>query len=582
MMNDLIELLQRDINELETQKLELESELNKLDKLIQGFTGDDFFDIPSNDLKFVLNKGEELQLVRTERTFIETFANNNGTLNVIREIGLDDTQKEIILSIKRKLQSLKVRSEDSNESIILNSKLNRAKNLVLVLRNTDINLIDDFDYIKYLFNKNNVPLEKQKEFILEINKSNLNFHSNMIGNASTPSDEVEVIDVDTLDKTDLNVDEVIEVFNKYGINFNDLPKQYRDRLLKYGDINKFDELLGLLKQKGLTFVYKKYEILTKILLYSNSDIIEEAVRLSYGLDNFLIKTPTVLFPELRERNVRWERTGGTGAYNESGSFNKFKANIEFFNSVGIDPLYISRKCITLLTRSPKVIKRAYAGLKLYGISITDDVSAISVLWARNPLDELDIAIECDALEYIMDNLSRLADNNRVNLYRIKYNDKLLNEGSENASKTPYLSSRNTKKLKLTEKFYKSGVDVYGDTSDDTFEKYEAVQPLIENQKKYDDFLSNITADSISKSTIESPIIRSLDEQFKRSEYVYNINGVIISRLKVIRYYEKLMYDFDLTPDLLLYIVTKNTMLDSSELNRVTGALYFARVRGSSL
>lgn len=582
-MNELIELLQRNINDLESQKAKYENVLHQLDNLIKKLDKEEFLNIPLEDLNYILDNISEFKLVKTEKAFLETFQNNEEIRNIISEFGFDIKQEEVLLSIRRKIQSIRSKYADGRELTGIVDEISQSKKLVLTFRNADTNIITDFEYLKHLFNKYNIPLEKQKEYILNINKSNMVFYNNVITNGSINVDtEIETIDADSLADTNISKDDVILLFNKYGIDFNALPEKYRKRLLKYGNLDKFSELLKLLKSKGLSFIFEKSEILTKVLLYSNAKIINEAVRLCTGMSGLIIKLPSILFPELRERNVREERTGGTGSYSESGGFNKFKANMSFFESVGINPHVVYNKCVTLFAKSPKVVKRAYEGLKLYGISITEDASAISVLSARKPLDELDVAIECNALDYIMDNLSRLADNNRVNLYRIKYNDKLIAEGSSLASKSPYVTPKtnNTKRLRMTEKFYKSTSSVYGDEKEDTFELYEAVQPVIENKSKYDAFIENINAASISQSTIDNPIVKDLDARYMVNNYIYRINGVIISRFKVIRYLEMFMYDFNITLDLLVYIVTKNTMLDANELERVMSALNETKVRGT--
>ena len=51
---------------------------------------------------------------------------------------------------------------------------------------------------------------------------------------------------------------------------------------------------------------------------------------------------------------------------------------------------------------------------------------------------------------------------------------------------------------------------------------------------------------------------------------YNFNGVIISRNKVLRYAEKLITspNIELTDSTLLYIITRNSMLDENELNLI--------------
>ena len=60
----------------------------------------------------------------------------------------------------------------------------------------------------------------------------------------------------------------------------------------------------------------------------------------------------------------------------------------------------------------------------------------------------------------------------------------------------------------------------------------------------------------------------------RNPLIYNFNGVIISRFKVLRYYETLISEPQIVPnkDMLLYTICMDSMLDIDELNRINNCL----------
>lgn len=86
-------------------------------------------------------------------------------------------------------------------------------------------------------------------------------------------------------------------------------------------------------------------------------------------------------------------------------------------------------------------------------------------------------------------------------------------------------------------------------------------------------------DSISEAVFNDDKVKRL-ELYKSdtNDYEYNFNGVIISRLKVLRYYDTLRKNGKTGDDSLLFAATFNSMLDENEFEAVRSCVEDALVR----
>ena len=69
-------------------------------------------------------------------------------------------------------------------------------------------------------------------------------------------------------------------------------------------------------------------------------------------------------------------------------------------------------------------------------------------------------------------------------------------------------------------------------------------------------------------------IQKLDNVYMKNDLIYDFGGVIISRLKVLRFYQTLISSPEIEPsyDVLLYVITKLSMLDEEEMNIIISSL----------
>ena len=291
--------------------------------------------------------------------------------------------------------------------------------------------------------------------------------------------------------------------------------------------------------------------------------------------------PTMFYPAMKvvtnmRPHIKSGPTLGGRTSKTSGSSNFLKGNIELLDELGIDPEEVYSKCATYFYGNPKLKRRLLKNLELYGINLRDNLSSYALLsTGAAVLDTLDKAIENGAYEYCLEYQSRLGSNNRVNYYRIKYAKKLYEEGNPLGRKTPfnarYVNAKGRETYVLSSDFTKATSEKYGSEEQDTKRLYGSKEIAVENQELISTILSNSRCDVITDiSRLNSKIV-SLDKLYMSEDGItYNFNGVIISRNKVLRYAEKLITspNIELTDSTLLYIITRNSMLDENELNLI--------------
>ena len=516
----------------------------------------------------------DLDLSEEEKELIDTLKNlDANVLKYILDLGLDEKQEKILSDIKNKVETKITELESINEETI-KERINYNKILLSKIKNKTINLIDsrDISYIVELLVKNDFPVSAQIEVLKLINKINLDIYSN-----------IDVEEVISSEKEETNIDkaELAKILSAHKIDFNSLKEENRTKLIKYGVLSQIEEILCTLEEQGLHNIKSREDILVNILIYSSKKIIDDNMKLvkERNIVSLAYINPTMFYPAMKvvtnkRPYIKSGPTPGERTSKTSGSSNYLKGNIELLDELGIDPEEVYSKCATYFYGNPKLKRRLLKNLELYGINLRDNLSSYALLsTGAAVLDTLDKAIENGAYEYCLEYQSRLGSNNRVNYYRIKYAKKLYEEGNPLGRKTPfnarYVNAKGRETYVLSSDFTKATSEKYGSEEQDTKRLYGSKEIAVENQELISTILSNSRCDVITDiSRLNSKIV-SLDKLYMSEDGItYNFNGVIISRNKVLRYAEKLITspNIELTDSTLLYIITRNSMLDENELN----------------
>lgn len=516
----------------------------------------------------------DLDLSEEEKELIDTLKNlDTNVLKYILDLGLDEKQEKILSDIKSKVETKITELESINEETI-KEKINYNKILLSKIKNKTINLIDsrDISYIVELLIKNDFPVSAQIEVLKLINKINLDIYSNI---------DVEDVISSEKEETNIDKDELTKILSAHKIDFNSLKEENRTKLIKYGVLSQIEEILCTLEEQGLHNIKSREDILVNILIYSSKKIIDDNMKLvkERNIVSLAYINPTMFYPAMKvvtnmRPHIKSGPTLGGRASKTSGSSNFLKGNIELLDELGIDPEEVYSKCATYFYGNPKLKRRLLKNLELYGINLRDNLTSYALLsTGAAVLDTLDKAIENGAYEYCLEYQSRLGSNNRVNYYRIKYAKKLYEEGNPLGRKTPfnarYVNAKGRETYVLASDFTKATSEKYGSEEQDTKRLYGSKEITVENQELISTILSNSRCDVITDiSRLNSKIV-FLDKLYMSEDGItYNFNGVIISRNKVLRYAEKLITspNIELTDSTLLYIITRNSMLDENELN----------------
>lgn len=563
----IISLLLKENEELYKRlSLSNKSDLENLKNILKKF---DINTIIAN-----FNVLSDLDLSEEEKELIDTLKNlDANVLKYILDLGLDEKQEKILSDIKNKVETKITELESINEETI-KERINYNKILLSKIKNKTINLIDsrDISYIVELLVKNDFPVSAQIEVLKLINKINLDIYSNI---------DVEEVISSEKEETNIDKDELAKILSAHKIDFNSLKEENRTKLIKYGVLSQIEEILCTLEEQGLHNIKSREDILVNILIYSSKKIIDDNMKLvkERNIVSLAYINPTMFYPAMKvvtnkRPYIKSGPTPGERTSKTSGSSNFLKGNIELLDELDIDPEEVYSKCATYFYGNPKLKRRLLKNLELYGINLRDNLSSYALLsTGAAVLDTLDKAIENGAYEYCLEYQSRLGSNNRVNYYRIKYAKKLYEEGNPLGRKTPfnarYVNAKGRETYVLSSDFTKATSEKYGSEEQDTKRLYGSKEIAVENQELISTILSNSRCDVITDiSRLNSKIV-SLDKLYMSEDGItYNFNGVIISRNKVLRYAEKLITspNIELTDSTLLYIITRNSMLDENELN----------------
>jgi len=439
------------------------------------------------------------------------------------------------------------------------------------------------------------------------------------------------------EETNLEEEDLIKLFEKYGINFTLFSLNAQNELKTHGVLEKIEEILITFIECGLPLsehieeiiINKKTPQLARLFIGSDRnkiikifDICKEKNIVIRNDNNEIIYdkegNSQIDIIELLKfssmfisRKVKWKKknpTGIEGPTNDSsqvGRHEDFIENISFFTKLGVDVGKSFKKCGYVFLFSNEHIRLAIKNLELYGITEEEYIKTLSSLSSLNQCDVLDQFIELGYLDYIKNNLSYLAIKQPQS--PIFYKLARLNQLSLPAPKGREERNVSTLKLEITQ----DKKDLIIEKKDGTVEIInskngaeitEQYIPTFEKQKEYDKAYTS-SLNNTTRISCGSQIIRLLDQNYispyydkysnktyqtldsreieinanheivgdypKHSSIVYNIAGVQISRLKVLRIYDTLLAcDLGGNFESIMYAITKNSILTQEQYNAI--------------
>lgn len=517
---------------------------------------------------------------------------------------LTEEQKSDISNIMKKLieqiDKIKKSIIDSNVSLKdLDDKIKEVEGIiekVTTLYSSNGYLkSSDIITIANILKESNLAVEEQIAIVQELSLLSL---TRINSNEKEDEEEESYI----VEETNLDRDELTEVFIKYGYKFEDFKDRDQAKLLKYGNLSTIAGIFEVLKKEHVYIDIKEFSHkLTQIFINSNETIIStilenikndcENARLeskdTYHTIHELsvgkifaecLNAPSIFIKGKREYKKRAKGPtggpGGGGGNNSEivyGSYDNYVKNRELLIKKGIDINKVIMKCISLLSMPYQRIKENFDSFEFYQIPAIVYSNTLSSLKAADSLSAIDQFIELGCYEYVLSNFSYV--NRRPDdlmFYRIVKATQL--------GESIY-SDRNTRDTQFLGKISNDKKNGYGINNDNKEEVVEQYIP--EFNPIYDEVVNKDRNAGPVILTYRNYFITTLENKYKMDDLRYDFNGVIISRFKVLRIYETLMKNrIAGTYNAVLYAICKNSILTEEQYKNITDCL--DRVYGSNL
>lgn len=550
---------------------EAEANVNDLKSIIKS--GKDFNFLLENieSLPLIdLNDEEKKQIIET-KTFMDN-ASNFGISLTEEQINQIKNKTEF-LQIKEKINfAIKKWHEISEYDLATFNSRNSCKEIIENLKKLEEGEIFDFNKIYYFLKSKNTS-KVSFATKCEIHKLIFEYLNESITRTLNADNEINILQ--TLSKYSITKEEAIELFEEYNYDYSKVASELQDKILLYGNIDEMRNCFKFFQENKIDFS-EKNDKLVNILYRTKEETIKKIIEFSetnkLPINEIINSTPSIFINMSKKHIMSSEPTlGGDSTPTLSGSYEDFEKNYQLLLDLNIDASKAYHDCSSFFTASNSTIMRNIECLKEYGIDLRKiDAKNIKLtaLLSTSMLFTIDQFIELGEKEYCINYPSRLRfPPDSYLFYRIYFAKK---------NNIPIYSKLN----------YKDGYCLsseIGVLKNDTLDINEKNKYQRTNTKKHvitipsfdnylNDFILNQKSIPILPSTYENPLIKSLDANYKQDDYSYIIGNKIISRHKVIRLFALLEDKFSDEEQLLLYIVTYNSILDDEEFENIRQAI----------
>lgn len=621
-----INRLNQEISRINEDKVNLENRRNIYSKLLLKLKGVNnsknvnlafsidmgLFENVFGDTESVINDIKRLKELKAMYNMF--YIDNKQTLEII---GICKKYSEILSD---KIEFLEKELEDSSKKEGILEEYNNIREIIS--RNIDFT---DVTKLLMFVKDMNISLNDKIDIIREINSQVFKIEAEALTeDVPDTNEDIEVIDVVNI--SNINVEDVQALFSKYGYDIHSIfDDEDIDRIVKYGNLQNMEEILIAIKEIKLNDDKKQSSKLSNIFVLSNGEIVKTVLdnikadsKANFSSNNYslseIFNSYLGFYPLFIKGNKSFDKVngkgpGGDGPINESvtGSFGKYLAIRNIIKSEDNDAdinAMIERSGSVFVQCSARSFKKRLEKFKLYGATKDNYFGTLSCFLGNHSLDIIDVFRELGHDKYLFkggfSTTCRRVDNINMTLSLIKLYNK---RGESIYFREPDGDKRKYYKLKgyisTPKSGSKGGMILAGDTrdmldmglivktSDIAFPKRNGEKGVIlselgrfenycnryyeENVTKYDEYdriISDNENDNITSMSLNNIYIRELDDAYKVSEYLYDIDGVMISRFKVLRVFETLLSNRLGNLDGLFVAITRNSILTKDELERI--------------
>ena len=436
---------------------------------------------------------------------------------------------------------------------------NKYKDLLSKLKKpNNSELISDVDTILQLFQENNIGEDEKQAILLSLIK----YNQEIIAKKETK------INNQGLGITD---SELKFIFERYGYNFNKLEKKYQLKLKREGNRKNIEEVFNAMQKEGFSKLNEESSglRLCALLLASTKENITTITSLAQerGIN---ITTIEKLVSAFISNNYRWD-----GKY-KVGKKEDFQKNLSLLAEHGISIPVVADKEKEVLIISHTKLQKNLEWLERYGLytdtigdTLLDDF--LSALTSQNIPENIDLWIESHPLgiQYIRDNLSALSS--YLSCDSLLFYKLYLSQKKPGNMAFRLTVSNGIKKLHLKKEINKDSISYYGITNIASAKNIVKKKEIhFAQEKEYIKCAKQSLKDTISDNIFNYPFIVALNRFSDSSEsLLYDIHGIKISKLKVLRLYDSLYKNgLGNTVDSLLFSIFYQKIVSEEEYHWV--------------
>ena len=471
-----------------------------------------------NDLKTIITTNKEFKVLETDKSeqtslqlsklLIDDYENSYKVFDYFNLFKV--YQKKLVKKTNsHKFNALKKISAYEEAKKALTSSKDALPTDELMLIDPDI----AFEIIKYKSNKLEKEYREEKE-LYEINNNEI---------------------------TPLN-----EALYKYGIHF--FTYEEKKKILDNISLNDINLLLSILNSSKMKFLLSDKNTLLEIMYSSNLSIISninDLINNKIINESFIEKNIGILFN--KECSV---------LKNIIPKNMDFSKNLQALNNAGIQINNVKKHNINILLQDEEKLTSKIELAKIYGFDLKND----------------------DLL-----NFSILEDSNIFNIV-----DQLLEQGinvtteilSDIKKKDPNFAKRTKLAIEigLNDLIIDNKINPIVANKNSFYIKNEAIDEYLENnintllEQKYIECLENDERLKIDPTLLMFKEIKMIEESFKVSDTLYNINGISISRIKFLRNMTSLVKNFDIHEDTSVKITNAllyNSILTNNQIKQLS-------------
>lgn len=515
--------------------------------------------------------GLDTNLTETQIDFVRGYI--GSLMQMVKDLDQKIKTREALVS-KNKEKSV-VNNEIINGLETLNNKISDPVNEDVLDQN-------DFQAFYSIIEDKNIPSDVKKQAIVKFIKYNADRISN------TPKQNNKV-----------SIEDIKDLFSSYG--FND-PKEVefinknRKELEARSDLQNMNSILSFMKDNK---IIKRFDIgsLLSICLVGSYESVRDTYKKldkEHKLCDFYFQTPGAWVDNTLKQENKKIRYGGVSTKENPKSLyyaarkislEDIELNEEFLKEKGFNIDLQSKENLGKLLTTPHYkLLQNYELCRSYGLyQDKNSLTNISPLYGSCIEEKMDRLIEAGLFN--CDGVSKNVYGRYVNRYpssiittsdaAITYYSYLRSIYSPDEYYSTIFSDTRNGMLKksVVPKFAKK------DGKYDKFVDTNFVNVMLPRENEYDKILSESDNITYDENVFHEKAVFDLERQFRvrDNDYIYNIDGILVSRNKVLRTLSILMNKgVKIANEEVMYAITKGMFLSKDSLERISNKVGYTK------